>query len=94
MFSYLKPYFIEKILWKSVFSNFGKNRNGAKKIGYLVAILKRYNILIFFSGIMVFDSSYIYGANFTANFPVEKWFSKGLHRTPLVTNGSKRTFVT
>ena len=76
MFSYFEPNFIEKFLWKSGFANFGKNRNDAKiKIGYLAAILKRYNIFIFFSELWFFYSPYIYGANFIAKFPWQKWFS-------------------
>ena len=49
MFSYFEPNFIEKFLWESGFSNFGQNWNDWReiKIGYLAAILKRCNILIF-----------------------------------------------
>ena len=53
----------------------------------MAAILKRYSIL-FFSGIMVFDSAYIYGSNFVVKF---LWESAP---PPLGTNGSKSTLVT
>ena len=58
MFSYFEPNFIERFLWKSGFSNFGEIEMTRKKISYLAAILKRYNFLKNFSGIMVFDSAY------------------------------------
>ena len=45
------------------------------KIGYLAAILKRYNIFNFFFGrIMIFYSLYIVGANFIAKFGWESGF--------------------
>ena len=47
MFSYFEPNFIEKFLWESGFSNFGQNQNEIK-IGYVAAILKRYNIFKLF----------------------------------------------
>ena len=77
MFSYFEPNFLEKFLWESGFSNFGQNRNDAKtKIGYLAAILKRYNIFNFFSRIVIFYSPYTYGANFIAKF----WWKSGFLR--------------
>ena len=70
MFSYFEPNLIEKFLWESGFSNFGQNRNDAKKkIGYLAAIMKRYNIFN-----VIFYSPYIYGANFIAKFGWESGF--------------------
>ena len=49
MFSYSEPNFIEQFFLESVFSNFGQNQKWREiKIGYLAAILKRYNIFIFF----------------------------------------------
>ena len=46
----------------------------ATKIGYLAAVLKRYNIFNFFCRIVVFYSPYIYGANFIAKFGGESGF--------------------
>ena len=56
--------------------------------------LKRYNIL-FFTRIMVFDSSYIYGANSLQNSGGKEVFLQGwFHGAPHPgTNGSKRTLV-
>ena len=49
MFSYFEPNFIEKFLWESVFFKFWpKSKSREIKIGYLAAILKRYNIFNFF----------------------------------------------
>ena len=99
MFSYFDLNFIEKFLWESGFSNFGQNRNEAKlKISYL----KRYNIFKMlkvknskvFSGIIVFDSAYIYGENFIAKFRWKSGFLGGFQGTPLGNNGSKSTLVT
>ena len=44
------------------------------KIGYLAAILKRYNILKFFSRILILYSPYTYGVNFIAKFRWESGF--------------------
>ena len=65
------------------------------KIGYLAAILKRNNIIIFVFRIVIFYSPYIYDANFTAKFRWESGFlGGGVHGTPLGTNVSKSTLVT
>ena len=64
-----------------------------KKIGYLAAILKQYNILNFVPRIMIFYSAYIYGANFITKFQWERGFLRGVHPS-LDTNGSKSTLVT
>ena len=48
MFSYFEPNFIEKFLWESGFSNWAKIEMREIKIGYLAAILKRYNIFKIF----------------------------------------------
>ena len=59
------------------------------KIGYLAAILKRYNNLFiyffFFCRIVIFYCPYIYGANLIAKFLWESGFLKGggFHGTPL-----------
>ena len=55
MFSYFEP---------SGFQILSKIEMMRNKMGYLAAILKRYNILIFFPELWYFDSSYIYGTNF------------------------------
>ena len=82
MFSYFEPNFIEFFFFffkKVVFKFWPKLKWREIKIGYLAPILKQYNILRFFSEIMVFDSVYIYGANFIAKF---RWFSKGVPWNP------------
>ena len=69
MFSYFEQNFIEKFPWESGFSNFSQiemTRNNA--------ILKRYNIFIFFFRIVIFYSPYIYCANFIAKFGWESGF--------------------
>ena len=49
MFSYIEPNFIEKIpLGKWFFKFWPKSKWREIKIGYLAAILKRYNIFFFF----------------------------------------------
>ena len=74
---------LKNFLWKVFFSKFGQNRNDAeKKIGYLVAILKLNNILIFFFRIVIFYSRYIYGANFIAKFRSESGFLRGVPWNP------------
>ena len=86
MFSYFKPNFIKKFLWKSGFSNVGQNRKWREiKIGYLAAILKRYNIFTIFGRIVIFYSPYIYGANFIAKF---RWQS-GFLNPPWAPTGVK-----
>ena len=58
MLSYVEPTFIKKFFGESDFSNFGQNRNDAKKksVIFLPTILKRYNFLffLFFFRIMIY----------------------------------------
>ena len=61
-------------LGKWFFKFWPKSKWRKIKIGYLAAILKRYNIFNFFSGIVIFYSPYIYGANFIAKFRWESGF--------------------
>ena len=68
---------------KVVFQILAKIEIGRKiKIGYLVAILRRYNILIF-CRIVISYSPCIYGANFIAKFLWESGFQKGVPWNPL-----------
>ena len=65
---------------KVVFQILAKIEMMQIKIGYLAAILKRYNISIFFfCRIVNFYSPYIYGANFIAKF---RWQSGFLRLGP------------
>ena len=67
-----------------------------KKIGYLAAILKLCNIPPP-PELWVFNSAYIYGANFIANSSGKVVFLKGIPRKPpslLGVNESKSTLVT
>ena len=49
MFSYFEPNFFEKFFWESGFCKFWpKSKRREIKIGYLAAILIRYNILFHF----------------------------------------------
>ena len=61
---------------KVVFQILAKIKMMRNEIGYLAAILKRYNIFIFFffCRIVNFYSPYIYGANFIAKFRWESGF--------------------
>ena len=60
------------------FQNLAKIEMTRNKIGYLAAILKRYNILkFFFCRIVIFYDPYIYGANFIAKFRWESGFLRG-----------------
>ena len=84
MFSYFEPNFIENSFGKVTFQIFIQNQikmTWNNKIGYLAAILKRYNIS-FFPRIMFFDSEYIYGANFIAKFRWESGFLGGFMEPP------------
>ena len=98
MFSYFEPNFIEKFFWESVFffKFWPKSKWRETKIGYLAAILRRYNIFIFFFRIVIFYSPYMHGANFIATFRWESGFLTGGSMEPLLgtSNGSKSTLVT
>ena len=59
---------------KVVFQISAKIEMTRNKIGYLAAILKRYNIFNFFCRIVIFYSPYIYDANFIAKFGWESGF--------------------
>ena len=79
MFSYFEQHLIENSFGKVLFKFWPKSKWREIKIGYLAAILKRYNILIFcFCGIMILYSAYIYGANFIAKFRWESGFLRGV----------------
>ena len=65
------------------FQNLAKIKWREIKIGYLAAILKRYNILtFFFCRIVIFYDQYIYGANFIAKFRWENGFLRGVPWNP------------
>ena len=82
-------------LEKWFFKFWSKSKWHERKIGYLAAILKWYNISIFFfCRIVILYNPYIYGENFIAKFWWENGFLRGFHGTPLGTNGSKSTLVT
>ena len=57
MLSYYKPKFIEKILWESGFSNFGKNRNENRLFG------RHFETVHFFCWNRVLISVHIHGVN-------------------------------
>ena len=64
------------------------------KIGYLAAILKRYNILIFVLQNCDFLLPVHIWCKFQCKILVEKWFSQGgSMEPPLGTNGSKSTLM-
>ena len=96
MFSYFEPNFIEKFLWESGFQILAKIEMVRNKNRYLAAILERCIIKKKKkSGIIIFNSAYIYGVNFIAKFRLESGFLRGFNGTPsLGTNGSKSTLVT
>ena len=93
MFSYFEPNFIEKFLWEKWFfqimDKIKMTRNKNLLFGRHFETVQHF--LIFFSEIIIFDSSYTYGTYFIAKF---LWESGFLHATPLGTNGSKSTLVT
>ena len=94
MFSYFEPNFLEKFLWKSDFSNFGQNRHEIK-IGYLATILKRYNILIFFSELWFFIvHTYMVQMSLQNSGGKVVFYGWVPRNPPLGTNGSKNTLVT
>ena len=73
MFSYFEPNFIENSFGKVFFQIFAKIEMTQKiKIGYLAAILKRYNIFNYFCRIFNFYSPYT--PNFIAKFRWESVF--------------------
>ena len=82
---YFEPNFIEKFLWESAFK-FWPNLKWRKiKIGYLAAILKRYNIFIFFffffCRIVIFYSTYMVQISLL-NSDGKVVFLRGFHGTP------------
>ena len=96
MFSYFEPNFIEKVLWESGFSNFWpKSKSREIKIGYLAAILKRYNIFnfFFFCRIVIFIVHMVQISlqNSAGKVVFYGWVPRN---PPLGTNGSKSTLVT
>ena len=68
MFFYFEPNFIEKFLWESGFSNFGKIEMMRNKIRLFGRHFETVQHFHFFSRIVIFYSPYIYGANFIAKF--------------------------
>ena len=76
-------------LGKWFFKIWPKSKWREKKIGYLAAILKRNNILIFFLLNCDFYSPYIYGANCIAKYRWESVFFGGFHGTPWAPTGVK-----
>ena len=62
-----------------VFQILAKIEMTQNKIGYLAAILKRYNIFKFFCRFVNFYSPYMYGAHFIAKF---RWKSGFLRLGP------------
>ena len=96
IFSFFEPNFIEKFLWESVFFKIWPKWKWREiKIGYLAAILKRYNISIVFVAELWFfiARTYMVQISFT-KFRWENGFLGGSMEPPLGTNGSKSTFVT
>ena len=98
MFFYFGPNFIEKFLWESVFFQiFAKiemTRNKNWLFGCHFETVQHLKIL-FFSGIMVPNSSYIYVQISLQNSSGKMVFLKGVPWKPLLgTNGSKSTLVT
>ena len=103
MFFYCEPNFIEKFLRLSVFFFFfffkfwPKSKWREIKIGYLAAILKRYNILIFFRNdgfLIVHTSPDTYMMQISLqNSGGKLVFLGGSYGTPLGINGSKSTLV-
>ena len=90
MIFYFEPNFIEKFLWESGFSNFGRNRNDAKwKSVIWPPFWNGTNILYFFSWKMVVISVYTYGVKIIKKFRWESGFLwGGSMEPPLCTNGS------
>ena len=76
---------LKNFFGKVVFQNLTKIKMTRNKIGYLAAILKRYNIhfFFFFCRIVIFLCPVHIWCKFHCKIPVGKWFSQGeFHGTP------------
>ena len=75
MFSYFEPNFFEKFFWESGFCKFWpKSKRREMKIGYLAAILIRYNILFHFISFYLFFFNFLNFILFYFLFFAELWF--------------------
>ena len=94
MFSYLEPNFIEKFFWESGFSNFDQNRNKNKNrlFGRHFQTVQHFEKKIPELWFLIVHTYMVQIS--LQNSGGKVVFLRGVHGTPLGTNGSKSTLVT